>query len=208
MEKIIDRTGRVNPLKTALLELLKENSDSFSEYEIIQRLRNQFSDDESLPGDSSLGLFRIHFLVMNGLYQLQSELWEDGCYLSISPLEIFVTKLDDTQETAVGEAGDQKLREYYLDWKNFDGTEQSDVEELLRGFWQRYAEHSHLHDTDRFAQACTLLGVNANDSWRDIQMQFRRLAAEHHPDRGGDPVAFIELREAYEILRCKKAYAT
>jgi hypothetical protein len=33
-----------------------------------------------------------------------------------------------------------------------------------------------------------------------VQLQYRRLSLEHHPDRGGDPRGFIELQWAREVL--------
>lgn len=206
MAKFIQHGARTNPFKTALLALLKQSPEPLSEYEIIQSLRKQFADDDVLANDSTFALFQIHFMVMNGLYQLQNELVDDGYYLSVSPLEIFVTKLADARDSAVTDGDDVRLKAYYLDWQNLERTDEEEVENLLKSFWQRYAANKHCVDADRFADACQLLGVSADDDWEVIRMSFRRLAAEHHPDKGGDPVTFIALREAYELLRCKKAY--
>lgn len=45
------------------------------------------------------------------------------------------------------------------------------------------------------------LGVNQNASADDIKSAFRKLAGEHHPDRGGDQARFKEINEAYNTLR-------
>ena len=44
------------------------------------------------------------------------------------------------------------------------------------------------------------LGVDKNASPEDIKNAFRRLALQHHPDRGGDSAKFKEANEAYQVL--------
>jgi curved DNA-binding protein len=44
------------------------------------------------------------------------------------------------------------------------------------------------------------LGVDRNATPEDIKQAFRKLAREHHPDRGGDENKFKQLNEAYTIL--------
>jgi DnaJ-class molecular chaperone len=45
------------------------------------------------------------------------------------------------------------------------------------------------------------LGIKENASSTDIKQAFRKLAAEHHPDKGGDAEKFKQVNEAYQILR-------
>jgi molecular chaperone DnaJ len=46
-----------------------------------------------------------------------------------------------------------------------------------------------------------ILGVNKGASPDEIKKAFRRLAVQHHPDRGGNEAEFKEINEAYEILK-------
>lgn len=46
----------------------------------------------------------------------------------------------------------------------------------------------------------SILGVPKNSSADDIKRSFRKLAQEHHPDKGGDAERFKELNEAYSVL--------
>ena len=199
--------SRVNPFKAMLLTLLKEAEQSLSEYEIIQKLREQFDDLEHFQTQSTLGLFQIHFLVMNALYQLQLDLLDDELYLTVSPLQIFLSASVNRNEQAVSLDGDTTLREYYLNWENFEATDQASVDELLSGFWRSYTEYRAVGELPAVDAACKLLNVSLDEDWTSIRKSFQRLAHSCHPDRGGDAVKFIALREAYELLKCKKTYS-
>lgn len=45
-----------------------------------------------------------------------------------------------------------------------------------------------------------ILGVNKQASQDEIKRSYRKLAIEHHPDKGGNPEKFKELNEAYSVL--------
>jgi DnaJ-class molecular chaperone len=45
-----------------------------------------------------------------------------------------------------------------------------------------------------------VLGVPQNATTDDIKKAYRKLAREHHPDKGGDPEKFKKVQEAYEVL--------
>lgn len=44
-----------------------------------------------------------------------------------------------------------------------------------------------------------ILGIHSTKDQSKIEQAWRRLAAQHHPDRGGDPALFRQAREAYEL---------
>ncbi len=44
------------------------------------------------------------------------------------------------------------------------------------------------------------LGINRNASQDEIKKAYRKMAMQHHPDRGGDEKKFKQISEAYEIL--------
>lgn len=45
-----------------------------------------------------------------------------------------------------------------------------------------------------------ILGVPRDASQEEIKKAFRKLAMQHHPDKGGDPKEFQKISEAYETL--------
>ncbi len=45
-----------------------------------------------------------------------------------------------------------------------------------------------------------ILGVAKNASDQEIKKAYRRLAHEHHPDKGGDQQKFKDINEAYQVL--------
>lgn len=46
----------------------------------------------------------------------------------------------------------------------------------------------------------TTLGVNKSSSPDEIKKAYRKLASQHHPDKGGDTVMFQKIEEAYRTL--------
>lgn len=48
--------------------------------------------------------------------------------------------------------------------------------------------------------AYTTLGVARDATAEDIKRAYRKLAAQHHPDKGGDTAKFQEIQSAYETL--------
>jgi hypothetical protein len=187
----------LNPLLPAVLQLLRGTAAGISEYDLLKQLEALGVDFSTLSIEPDLRLFQKHFLLMNALYRLQQTLWfEERIWLTITPLHIALEANAELAESrAVGAAANTALRDYYLDWQQLDTTDGAAVATLLNGFWQRF------HAVDARADALLALQLEAGASWQQVQLQYRRLAAVAHPDRGGDSAQFLAVREAYEILR-------
>lgn len=183
-----------NPLKGPILSILKDSPGELSEHQLIRRLEADQAPFPEAGEDADLALFQKHFMVMNALYQLQQSLFDEGFHLSISPLSIQLQPAGSGEASLPTQGPDAKLRDYYLDWSQLTQTTADDVDQLLNSFWQHYLA------IDKKADALKRLGLEGNEDWAAVQQAYRRLAAEHHPDRGGDQAEFIAVREAYEIL--------
>ncbi|HHQ4528174.1 TPA: DNA-J related domain-containing protein [Aeromonas hydrophila] len=187
---------RPNPLLAPLLTLLRQASGSYKVHELLAELRRQEAIPP-LPGDEQLQLFRLNFLIMNALYQLQAELHGEGWWLVISTLDIRLEPLA-TREGASALAQGEALRSYYLDWQVFWQTDREEVEALLGSFWRACERDEHR------AEALTLFALPTEAGPDAIRRRWRELALQHHPDRGGDADTFIRLRWAWEHLKSAK----
>jgi hypothetical protein len=180
---------------------LRDVDKGVSEYELLKALETEGMGPAPAAADADLHLFQRHFLLMNALYRLQDQLWrEERVWLTISPLRIAIESAIENapaqaSEQPLGAAENTALRDYYLDWREFEATDGAAVATLLDSFWQK------LHAHDGRAAALATLQLCADAGWDEVQRQYRRLAAATHPDRGGDGDRFLAVREAYEILR-------
>lgn len=184
-----------NPLLPHVMKALQEIDLPCTEHKLLKLLtvRGYFAglDDE----DENLYLFQRHFLLMNALYQLREDFAESGWCLRISALDIHLLPLSQGDQTNLQALNDeQALADYYLDLSQLKSATREGVESLLGGFWQAYARY------DNRAEALQVLGLDALAETVDIKNAYRRLAAANHPDRGGEPARFIEIRRAYELL--------
>ncbi|NLQ18511.1 DnaJ domain-containing protein [Marinomonas sp. M1K-6] len=188
-----------NPLVGPILAILKAHPNGISEFDILKALKDQLAEFNQLADDPNLQLFRQHFLIMNALYQLQSSLWqEENLTLSISAMRIHLlstTQITQSDSTTLSDSVDAKLAAYYLDWGEYEKTDADEVSRLLNSFYQGI----HL-EGDRDSALKTLQIEHHNPSKTIIKQQYRKLAQQHHPDRGGDKNTFIGLRQAYEYL--------
>ncbi len=184
-----------NPLVISVLEILQTSAAPMTEHELIVALRPQLDAVPGMADAPQLALFQTHFLVMNALYQLQRDLLADDLYLSISPLAIALEPVSSGQSAALRDASEQPLADYYLDFTNLRDTDLRGVEALLDQFWQGFVSR------ERQPEALAELELPADADWPAIQQRYRQLAARLHPDRGGDPQRFMQVREAFEVLR-------
>ncbi|TNC85761.1 MAG: molecular chaperone DnaJ, partial [Thalassolituus sp.] len=90
------------------------------------------------------------------------------------------------------------LAEYYLDLNNLN-TDKEGVEALLNDFWQRMVIPEHYDDD------LATLELTPPVNRQSLRQQYRRLAHQHHPDKGGDPETFRRVSSAYQRLKYRHA---
>ncbi|MGV6859996.1 MAG: DNA-J related domain-containing protein [bacterium] len=187
-----------NPFKTPILALLLASEKPLGIHEMTLELRRD-GILPSLPLDE-LELFRVNFLLMNALYALQPEGALLGWRLHISPLANWISEVGSPQGSAAEQeallmpAGEVELRNYYMNWSNLEQTSLQEVEDLLHGFWERYAALGDEGDARK------VLGIDGSCDEVEIRRAYQRAIGRCHPDRGGEAQDFIRVRRAYEVL--------
>ncbi|MAG43912.1 MULTISPECIES: DNA-J related domain-containing protein [Thalassolituus] len=182
-------------LVTDLLATYLADGHRCPEYELIRWLQapEQGIFREDALSDS-MTLFRANFIVMHALYRLRNRWLEDARgYLQISALDIGLVPLKTDSGSDLPDQHDA-LAEYYLDLNNLD-TDQASVDALLNDFWQRMVIPEHYDDD------LAMLELTPPVDLSTIRQQYRRLASQHHPDKGGDAEAFRKVSSAYQRLR-------
>ena len=182
-------------LVTDLLATYLADGHRCPEYELIRWLQapEQGIFREDALSDS-MTLFRANFIVMHALYRLRNRWLEDARgYLQIRALDIGLVPLKTDSGSDLPDQHDA-LAEYYLDLNNLD-TDQASVDALLNDFWQRMVIPEHYDDD------LAMLELTPPVDLSTIRQQYRRLASQHHPDKGGDAEAFRKVSSAYQRLR-------
>ena len=177
-------------LDAAINQILDDQPNGLSLYELIRFLSTQphaLFDKQALT--ESVSLFQTNFVVMNALYRIkQAHPLED---IEISSLKIIRQPKISSENNSI-EIQDP-LAEYYLNWDNFDTTE-DDVQTLMNSFWEKLL-HIDFKEDD-----LKLLGAEGATTLAEIKACYRRKSQNHHPDKGGDPEIFLEIKAAYDRL--------
>ncbi|NDO73394.1 MULTISPECIES: DNA-J related domain-containing protein [Shewanella] len=188
-----------NPLIWPILGLLKRSNRSWKVHHLATELQQQglMHDLDPLPEKD---LFKRNFLLMNALYELQHILLP-GQWLQVEAMDIILLRIPPANVLQL-QQDDSALRDYYLDWNNYD-TCVNVVREMLESFWNSYQDYIGVR-RGRFAQreALRVLELEADASDKEIRRQWRKLALKWHPDRqGGDAAKFRQICEAWQALR-------
>jgi len=193
-----------NPLVWPLLSVLQDSQQHWKIHCLASELK-QHKLLLTLDDDPEQDLFKRNFLLMNALFQLQQILLPQQ-WLQVQAMDIYIS---DTvpNDITIELTQDSVLRQYYLDWTNYDISNLV-IREMLAQFWHRYEQHigAQPPPTSSHLERITALKtfeLEANASEQDIRRQWRRLALRWHPDRdNGSAEKFRQVCEAWQLLRC------
>lgn len=198
----------INPaLDQAIHSLLSQGSKS--EFELIKQLQQPpyeifsagvFADE--------LSLFQTHFILHNALYRLRDKGLNEQSYdIDILPTKITILpfiKANTTELTTDVERDIAKLRAYYLDWANFNGTEKGDVLDLLDDFWTRFSKFNYSSVAQQeLDSALANMEFSQLPDMAELKLKYKQLCNLHHPDKGGSQVEFQKIQQAYQVLKLK-----
>ncbi|UQA53924.1 MULTISPECIES: DNA-J related domain-containing protein [Vibrio] len=188
-----------NPLLWPILEILKKKPSGWKVHTLAHEL-SEHGYIAQLDSSPDKDLFKRNFLLMNALYQLQETLYPEG-WLQVEAMDIvLMSSLEATRHTV---DTTNPLREYYLDWSNYEANE-GEVRRLLNDFWNRYQHFiggSSSSCIDR-AKALSLFELGRDATRVEIRKQWRKLALRWHPDReNGSAERFRVLCDAWNVLR-------
>jgi len=171
--------------------IIEDYSEGLSEYNLLELLSEKENTEVLYKDD--LDLFKTHFFLFHSLYTLQQKLYANkiGC-LEVDALKIAINPYQETEQDALSVS--DPLRDYYLDINNLETTTEEDVEDLLTSFWEKYLANDHRQE------ALDALGLKDPVDRETIRKQYKQLAMEHHPDRGGDKERLQAINAAMKML--------
>lgn len=159
---------------------------------VIEVTTQTFSD--------TMMLFRTHFLVYNALYELKDELIRNAHWiLEISAVNIKLHPYEFGHQLL---SEKDPMRDYYLDLSALQETTEEELDDMLRNFWKKIdIEEEKQVARGLSSRALKCLDLEEPITFAEIKKQYRKLAMQHHPDRGGDPAKIQEINEAMEVLK-------
>ena len=188
-------TVAIAEIQTILSEILDAHPAGVDKHAMLKELARR---DVSLFNEdyfhNSFGLFQRHFLLFHALYLLRDTLRSTGQ----GDLEIHcmgIQRIPCSNTLSEHPALHEPLASYYLNLDNLNSSNESDVLRLLDNFWKKYTS------TTQRDEALAVMELTHTSSYSDIKQQYRRLAMQWHPDRGGDAAQFHKLEWAMRILR-------
>ncbi|WP_340679855.1 DNA-J related domain-containing protein [Paraglaciecola sp.] len=192
-------------LEKYVLDILTEHPQGISEYQLIVRLQNPpYNLFDKMAMSDTLSLFQCHFVLFHSLYQIRARsLVAQQFDVKIETTNI---KILPYVRVKAGLCNDDKLQNYYLDWQNFSGTTEQDVESLLSQFWQSMAGGGKQLTLDevtlnKITEAYKKFDLPFDSAFNLVKSTYLRLQHQHHPDKGGNKEQSQQLERQFQVLK-------
>lgn len=193
----------LNPYLAPILNELDQFFNGLSlstEHQIIKHLQESKTPPfDSFSLDKPTDLFSAHFLCMHALYHLKKQYQYVQTFTliieSVRVQRIPLNELSlvrDEDKTAL-EITDP-LASYYLNPKHYFETQEDEINDMLKSFWQKYIAQDHKKE------ALETLNLPLNADAKMVKAQYLQLAQNHHPDKGGCAEMFTKIRQAKTTL--------
>ncbi|MCE2596262.1 DnaJ domain-containing protein [Motilimonas cestriensis] len=187
-----------NPFIDPIFELLLDAQQPLKVHDISHALKPL--QQTELDQDPNRHLFKLNFLIMNALYQLQDELINEY-HLQISSLHIELQVKPESDIQLVNTNITNNLKAYYLDWQNYQ-TSAEEIAQLLAQFWQQFQRQHKQPTSLTKLQALEIFQLNKDATFAEIKQRWRKLALIYHPDRGShSPEKFKQYLAAWQALK-------
>ncbi|MCB1172045.1 MAG: hypothetical protein KDK39_00695 [Leptospiraceae bacterium] len=200
----IPGTLQLSALSAAVSAVLQQNPTGLNLYDLLKKAKHMDLFPVAAQKRSLL-LFRQQFILMHVLYDLALQGQAD---LRDSPVRIKPGDGRPAQQRSTNEhkqaAADTELSDpdplhimaaFYFNWDNYRATDADQVAAWLHSFWRFY------QGRDKVSLALQTLGYQEHPGLEPLKRSYRALVHRHHPDKGGDPIFFLKIQQAWEVLR-------
>ncbi|MEY4590790.1 MAG: hypothetical protein RL497_2866 [Pseudomonadota bacterium] len=180
---------------TRLAVFFVEQNTPVQEYQLMTLLQAEHLLDICSGDNYWQELFRKHFLVRHCLYKL-NQMWAgQGRGLCLGPVWIVFYTAAPSEGLPSQDTTYRAMADYYGDLTHWLAATEATCRDFLDDFFRRFAA---LNDAEVHL---TVLGLPKDAIWGVVQQQYRRLAQQHHPDKGGDAEQFLAITRAFEALK-------
>mgnify|MGYP006143014203 CR=1 FL=1 len=193
----------LNPYLTPIVHELDQFLNCFSlssEHQIIKHLQdNKIPPFDHFSLARPKDLFSAHFLCMHALYHLKNQ-YQHAKNFKLIIQSVRIQRIPLSEQIPVNEElktvleTTDPLESYYLNPKHYFETQEDEINDMLKSFWQKYIAQ------DNKKEALETLNLPTNADAKMIKAQYRHLAQKHHPDKGGCAEMFTKIRQAKTVL--------
>lgn len=179
-----------------LAVFFSQHNSPVQEYQLITLLQSENLLALCLDENYWVALFRKHFLVRHCLYKLNTMGLPEGRSLHLGPMSIEPVVASHATGLPSEDTTYRALAAYYGDLTHWVEANESNCRSFIDDFWQRFKA------ANKLGEHLAVLNLPADCAWPDVQAHYRRLAQQHHPDKGGDGEEFLLIQQAYDALKC------